>query len=276
MHRVSTSTGWHFTFVLCCHSNETRALIANLPNSACTTRGHSYHSPKLHPFPCSSVGMRWGRDRHTDMQMCVINIHFASSTTHTKCKYTTTTTTTILLPFLLDHPGETVPEENFWTLWCQGRLTESDTPTIRLGTTPSGLTSAHLHHPPFLQAGCRQPPVSKHWNGNPALEIKWWITDSRVFKKLRSPSISSTGFRVRPFISCLRIAFSSFLIFLCSRVMTMLMSIFFFFFNGSALTELDTYLQVTTVESINGNHIMTINIRSSAVSMWQSNFSSSK
>ena len=130
MHRVSTSTGWHFTFVLCCHSNETRALIANLPNSACTTRGHSYHSPKLHPFPCSSVGMRWGRDRHTDMQMCVINIHFASSTTHTKCKYTTTTTTTILLPFLLDHPGETVPEENFWTLWCQGRLTESDTPTI--------------------------------------------------------------------------------------------------------------------------------------------------
>ena len=27
-------------------------------------------------------------------------------------------------------------------------------PTIWLGTTPSGLTSAHLHHPPFLQAGC--------------------------------------------------------------------------------------------------------------------------
>jgi len=40
-----------------------------------------------------------------------------------------------------------VPEENFWTLWCKGRLTEADTPTIRLGATPSGLTSAHLHHP---------------------------------------------------------------------------------------------------------------------------------
>jgi len=40
-----------------------------------------------------------------------------------------------------------VPEENFWTLWCKGRLTEADTETIRLGATPSGLTSAHLHHP---------------------------------------------------------------------------------------------------------------------------------
>jgi len=34
---------------------------------------------------------------------------------------------------------------NFWTLWCKGRLTEADTPTIRLGATPSGLTSAHLN-----------------------------------------------------------------------------------------------------------------------------------
>jgi len=49
-----------------------------------------------------------------------------------------------------------VPEENFWTLWCKGRLTDADTLTIRLGTTASGLTSAHLYHPAyFLQAGCR-------------------------------------------------------------------------------------------------------------------------
>ena len=40
-----------------------------------------------------------------------------------------------------DHPGEAVPEENFWTLWCKGRLTEADTPTIQLGSTPSGLTT---------------------------------------------------------------------------------------------------------------------------------------
>jgi len=61
-----------------------------------------------------------------------------------------TTTTTILRPFFWNHPGEPVPEENFWTLPCKGRLTEADTPTIRLGATPSGLSSVHLHHPPVF------------------------------------------------------------------------------------------------------------------------------
>jgi len=55
-------------------------------------------------------------------------------------------TKTVLRPFFRDHPGEPVPEENFWTLWCKGRLTEADTQTIWLGATPSGLSSAHLHH----------------------------------------------------------------------------------------------------------------------------------
>jgi len=41
----------------------------------------------------------------------------------------TTTTTTILRPFFRDHPGQPTPEENFWTLWCKGRLTEADTLT---------------------------------------------------------------------------------------------------------------------------------------------------
>ena len=64
------------------------------------------------------------------------------------------TPTTILRPLFRDHPGEPMPEENFWTLWCKRRLTEADTLTIRLSATPSGLTIAHLHHPPiFLQAG---------------------------------------------------------------------------------------------------------------------------
>jgi len=45
---------------------------------------------------------------------------------------TTTITTTVLRPFFWDHPGEPVPEQNFWTLWCKGRLTEADTLTIRL------------------------------------------------------------------------------------------------------------------------------------------------
>jgi len=30
-----------------------------------------YHSPKLHPGPCNSVGMRRGTDRHTCRQTCV-------------------------------------------------------------------------------------------------------------------------------------------------------------------------------------------------------------
>ena len=55
-------------------------------------------------------------------------------------------TTTVLRPFFRDHPGEPVPE-NFWTLWCKGRLTEADTTTVQMGATPSRLTSAHLHHP---------------------------------------------------------------------------------------------------------------------------------
>jgi len=58
----------------------------------------------------------------------------------------THTHTTVVWPFFRDHPGEPVPEENFWILWCKGRLTEADTPTIWLGATPPGLNSAHLHH----------------------------------------------------------------------------------------------------------------------------------
>jgi len=61
-HRASTSTRWHFTFTLCCHSNETRALIANLPNSA-QLGSTPYHSAKLHQGPCNSVGMWRGTDR---------------------------------------------------------------------------------------------------------------------------------------------------------------------------------------------------------------------
>jgi len=76
---------------------------------------------------------------------------------HTTVSYNTITTphiTTVLRLFFQDHLGEPVPEENFWTLWCKGRLTEADTPTIRMGATPSGLvTSAHLHHPPYFFTG---------------------------------------------------------------------------------------------------------------------------
>jgi len=79
---------------------------------------------------------------------------------------THTHTTTVLRPFFRDHPGEPVPEENFWNLWFKGRLREADTPSIRLGTTPSGLSSAHLHHPHVFYRSDALPAtqlsVSKH------------------------------------------------------------------------------------------------------------------
>ena len=76
----------------------------------------------------------------TDKNLALTNTH----SYHTK---------TVLEPFFWDHPGEPVPEEHFWTLWCKRRLTEADTPTIWLGATPSGLTSVHLHHPPHFFTG---------------------------------------------------------------------------------------------------------------------------
>jgi len=91
-HKASTGTRWHFAFVLCCHSNETRAPITNLPNGA-QLRSTPYYSPKLHPGLCSSVGMWQWTDRHTethtgrdtDTQTRMTNIHFVSSTTDGKC-----------------------------------------------------------------------------------------------------------------------------------------------------------------------------------------------
>ena len=92
--------------------------------------------------------------------------------------------TTVLRPFFRDHPGEPVPEENFWTLWCKGRLTEADTLKIQLGATPSGLTSAHLHHPPtFFCLQCfdtvgwaagRHPAHKKYrWTDNKVQCNRW-------------------------------------------------------------------------------------------------------
>jgi len=61
---------------------------------------------------------------------CFVSLSFVTYDHHT---------TTILWPLFRDHSCEPVPEENFWTLWCKGRLTEADTLTIGLGATPSRL-----------------------------------------------------------------------------------------------------------------------------------------
>ena len=74
--------------------------------------------------------------------------------------------------------GEAVPEENFWTLWCKGRLTQSDTLTIRLGATLSGLTSANLHHLPVccnsnaIRAAIANSPNSAQLKGIPYHSLK--------------------------------------------------------------------------------------------------------
>ena len=82
-------------------------------------------------------------------------------------KRNTTTITTILRPFFQDHLCDWCQKRTSGLyVWCKGRLTEADTPTIRLGANPSGLTSAHLHHPHFYRPDAlpaTQPTVSKHW-----------------------------------------------------------------------------------------------------------------
>jgi len=105
------------------------------------------------------------------------------------------TTTTVLQPFFRDHPGEQMPEENFWTLWCKGRLTQAGTPTIRLGATPSGLTSAHIHHPPIFFTG--QMPLLPPTNNVKALNVLP-LMDSKIFTLLyrQIPCVGSTQFTI--------------------------------------------------------------------------------
>jgi len=101
--------------------------------------------------------------QYTNLLLLMQHIRISVSTT-------TTTTTTVLRPFFPDHPGELVPEENFRTLWCKGRLTEA---RGRHTDHPAGRHSIRTNQCPpppsphtFLRAGCpscRQPTVSKHW-----------------------------------------------------------------------------------------------------------------
>jgi len=89
----------------------------------------------------SGLEMEWTYSyNHSTHKSHQINEDLSKVSTHTH--------TTVLWHFFRDHPGELVPEENFCTLWCKGKLTEADSPTIRLGATTAGLSSAHLHHPP--------------------------------------------------------------------------------------------------------------------------------
>jgi len=75
-----------YTSVLCCHSNETHALIANPPNSA-QLQGTPYHSPKLHTHFCAVVWECGEGQRDRQTQTAVTNIHLTSATPHVKCNY---------------------------------------------------------------------------------------------------------------------------------------------------------------------------------------------
>jgi len=136
---------------------------------------HPTQPPKLHLDRFSCFAQFTAESSYT------LQCPTALLATNITCRpdvYTTTTTTTtiVLRPFV--RPGEPVPEQNFWTLWCKGRLTEADTLTIRLGATPSGLTSPHLHHPPiFLQAGC---PSCRPTNGVKALKAYLMYTQTYI------------------------------------------------------------------------------------------------
>jgi len=66
----------------------------------------------------------------------------------------------------------------------QGKTQEADTLTIRMGAPPSGLNSAHLHHPPFLQAGCPSCP-NQQCQSTYCMWIKrafifFWVTEGCV------------------------------------------------------------------------------------------------
>jgi len=97
---------------------------------------------------------------------------------------TTTTTTTIFRPFFRDHPGEPVPEENFWTLWCKGRSTNHPAGhhSIRTNQCP------YLHPPIFYRPDAlpaTQPTVSKHWRQLVQLEASSSVSVSKdICRKL--------------------------------------------------------------------------------------------
>jgi len=70
------------------------------------------------------------------------------------CGVNTTTTTTVLRTFFPGLPRWAGARRELLDFMVQGKIDKRQTLIIWLGATPSGLTSAHLHHPHFLQAGC--------------------------------------------------------------------------------------------------------------------------
>ena len=88
-HRASTGTRWHFAFGGC-HSNETRTLIANPPNSAqlesILAISPTYIRVRAVVRECGEGQTDTQTDTVTHRRpWSIIIIHFASATPHAKC-----------------------------------------------------------------------------------------------------------------------------------------------------------------------------------------------
>jgi len=118
-------------------------------------RFHQYYIYNKHLTSWMISNSRWSQPTLALKLHRIVSIYIHQNLHITN---STTTTTTILRPFFLDHPGEPVPEENFWTLCNKGKLTAAETPKHR-NTSGAGHHSIQTNQCPpppshFLQAGC--------------------------------------------------------------------------------------------------------------------------
>jgi len=98
---------------------------------------------------------------------------------------TNNSTTTILRPFFRDYPGEPVSEENFWTLWCKGRLTEAD------NNHPAGRHSIRTNQ-------CPPPPSLPFFTGQmPFLTAnqRWQSTEGKCSSAKKNQKQKRTSAR---------------------------------------------------------------------------------
>ena len=157
-----------------------------------------YHQRQSHRMHrnfslCSTIGL------HLNKTKCSASVDHVLG--HFKCTFTSVINNyhhnhfTAIFP---GPPGWAGARKEFLDFMAQGKITEADTPTIRLGPTPSGLTSAHLHHPPIFSyrldaLPAAQPTVSKHWRAK-ALLFSWIrVNVSAVRDILLIPYLTSVG-----------------------------------------------------------------------------------
>jgi len=131
------TVGLCHTFPWCCHSNATRAPIANPPNSA-QLGGIPQPLPKLHPGPCNSVAMQPRTDRHTDA--CDHNTFLVVYDSYAKCKNLLNSSISSTCPHNMVNFG-TLTAESGWRVW--GTLANFNGHLYSAGR-PSRWASAHI------------------------------------------------------------------------------------------------------------------------------------